>query len=144
MEQTLDPFERIYFKALALESLGELEFDSSSYTIYFDTHYYSMYSVLSCFNMISDIILYKLPIPQWWYEINKSVESVSLYEFIADDGNDITVREFIRKLVHLNKRIHYYLGTIPEGEFDNYMQLINRRMTTVLTSTENALDVLLL
>lgn len=102
-----------------------------------------MYSLLSCFSVISDSIIYKNDIPQWWYEINKTLESVSVYEFVTNNDSDIQFDKFIDKLVYLNKRIHYYLAILPEGDYYNSMRLINRRMSNVITSADNTLDALL-
>lgn len=129
-------------KALILQSLDDVKLDASGYTIYFNTNYYSTYAVLSCYRIILDSVTNGEPIPQWWYEINKTEESISLYEMFTHSDSEDPVM-FVDKLVYFNKLLHYHLAHMTQGDYESQMRLIEHRMRTLVTSTENILDALL-
>lgn len=138
----LSTIERIYFKALVLESLEDIELNTSSYTIYFNSNYYSTYALLSCYKIVLDSVSINEVVPQWWYELNKSGQEISLYEMFTNEDSE-SPAVFIKKLVYYNKRIHYLLAHSPEGDYYSHIRLIEKRMYTLITSTENTLDALL-
>lgn len=129
-------------KSLVLQTLPDVKLNASGYTIYFNTNYYSTYTIISCFRIILDSVVNNEPVPPWWYEINKTEEAISLYEMFTHAESD-EPSVFINKLVYFNKLLHYHLAHTSQGNYDSQMRLIEHRMHTLVASTENTLDALL-